>query len=145
MKIKIILICFILNGICYADIESSMRISRSGVKVQQTKMQIIAENIANVHTTRTSEGGPYRRKDITVAETKDGIRVKKIYRDRKNLIRVYDPGHPDADKNGFVYYPNVNVTKELTDMAYSQKIYEANVVVYNTAKQMAQTIINIGK
>jgi flagellar basal-body rod protein FlgC len=146
---KYLLILFmIISSIAFANrkgIEESLEISRQGVMVQQAKMQVIAENIANVHTTKTETGDPYKRKDIIIRETEKGVEVKKVVEDNNPPIKVYEPGHPDADINGFVYYPNISVSKELTDMAFSSKVYEANVLVFNTAKNMAQSIINLGK
>lgn len=142
----ILILVLNVNLLLAADgIEGCMDISADGIYVQQIKMKVIAENIANIHTTKTDEGGPYKKKSVVVRETKDSIKVSQIKQDESDPIRVYEPNHPDADKNGFVNYPNISVSKEMTDLAYISKMYESNVVVYNAAKNMAMQMINLGK
>lgn len=150
MKINLIflLIAFLLStsGLWAKEgIEKSLDISSKAVIAYQMKMQIIAENIANVNTTRTEKGTPYRRKDVVFRETTSSIKVEAIYEDPSPFLKAYDPGHPDADSQGFVYYPNISLSKEMTDIAYTSKVYEANIAVYNAAKNMAQALINLGK
>jgi flagellar basal-body rod protein FlgC len=149
MKNMLLICCLILVAPgCLAareGIEKSLDISTSGLLVSQARMQIIAENIANVNTTSTSVGGPYKRKDLILKDAPDGVAIQEVVQDNSSGVRVYDPGHPDADKQGFVFYPNVNMTREMTDMAYTSKIYDANIAVYNMTKNMAQALINLGK
>lgn len=148
---KILLSLFVILIFCSGivssreGIEKSLDISAKGVVVQEMRMRIIAENIANVHTTRTEKGIPYKRKDVILKETADSVRVGSIYEDSAEPVKVYDPGHPDADHSGFVYYPNISLSREMSDMAYTSKVYEANIAVYNAAKNMAQAIINLGR
>lgn len=141
-------LCFFMffSSALFAGLQESMEISKQGVLVQQEKIKVIAENVANVNNPKKKGGKLYQRKDIKVIQSKiGGVKVDKIYQENKPSITVYDPAHPDADDRGFVHYPDISVAKEMADLAYSQKVYEANTTVYNTAKSMAQTMINIGK
>ena len=148
---------------------SSLRTSSSGLTAQRLRMDLISNNIANAETTRTPEGGPYRRQQVlftpkvaaklpigsfmrggvaAIASTSgliEGVQPLKIIQDESPLRQVYDPGHPDANPNGFVEYPNVNVVTEMTDMLSATRSYEANVTVLNAAKQMAQRALEIGR
>lgn len=124
-------------------------------------MDIIAQNIANVQTTRDENGKPYRRKAVVFAEKNatpfqevfmrtagiigSGVKVTKIVEDRSPLRKVYDPTHPDADEDGYVSYPNVNVVQEMTDLIDATRSYEANVTAFNATKNMALKGLEIGK
>jgi len=143
----IIFLVFFFNSSSYAKegIEKALDTSSKAIIVQQARMQIIAENIANINTTKTANGKPYRRKDVIIKETTESVKIAGVYEDKEPFLKVYDPGHPDADKQGFVYYPNISISREMTDMAYTSKVYDANIAVYNAAKNMAQAIINLGK
>lgn len=133
-------------SVCYAGLTESMEISKQGVIVQQEKIKVIAENVANVNNPKKKNGELYQRKDVKVSKSKiGGVRVDGIYQESRPSIKVYDPSHPEADDKGFVHYPDISVAKEMADLAYSQKAYEANTTVYNTAKAMAQNMISIGK
>lgn len=139
-------------------IDQAMEISISGINANRIHMEVISSNLANINTTRTLQGGPYRRKipvfgekplefseELTSAERKlsGGIEVKDIVEDRGPLQKVYNPGHPDADSDGFVSLPNVSMSKEMVDMVYVSKLYEANIVAYNATKKMAQETLQI--
>lgn len=138
-------------------LDNALDISRSGVIAQRTKMNIIAENIANIDTTKTETGLPYRRKQAVLRQVEyfyrnyrknmlGGVAVDQIKEDTRNPFKkVYDPNHPDADKAGFVYYPNIDLTKELIQLSNTNGSYEANVVVFNTTKQMMQSSLEIGR
>ena len=129
------------------------RVSSSALEAQRTRMNSIASNMANAHSTRTAEGGPYKRKDV-VFSTKEvepgekgleGVQVAQIIEDRTPPTMVYDPGHPDADKNGYVAMPNVNVIEEMTNMMMATRAYEASVAAFNLSKVMVIKSFEIGR
>ena len=135
------------------DIEKILSISSSGLEAQRVRMNIIASNLANVQSTRTPEGGPYRRKDVVFAEVLDnmlekgasGVKVSKVVEDRRPFQVVYDPQHPDANDEGYVQLPNVNLLEEMVNMMSASRSYEANVTAINAAKGMAQKALEIGR
>jgi flagellar basal-body rod protein FlgC len=137
-----------------------LKVCASGLKAQRTRMEIIATNLANVHTTRTEEGGPYKKKDVvftsadvsevkgfgrTLSEKLEGVKVEDIGESKKPFEKVYNPGHPDADKEGYVMYPNVNLMEEMADMVAATRAYEANINAVNTTKEMYLKTLEIGK
>ena len=145
---------------------SSFDICASGMSAQRVRMDIAAENIANIDTTRTEAGGPYRRKDVMFesygagsfqealisasqgkgfASRNAGVRVSGIVEDDREMKRVYNPGHPDADADGYVSLPNVDLLKETVDSMSATRSYEANVTALNAMKLMAQKALEIGK
>jgi flagellar basal-body rod protein FlgC len=134
---------------------SSFDISASGIHAQRTRLDVIANNIANAETTRSVEGGPYRRQMVTFRAAYDearrnfpviaGVEVGEIVEDPTEPRMVYDPGHPDADSSGYVRLPNVNVVEEMVDMVSATRAYEANVAALNAAKGMINTAIEIGR
>ncbi|KUJ91461.1 MAG: flagellar basal-body rod protein FlgC [Thermoanaerobacter thermocopriae] len=141
----------------------SMDISASGLTAERVRMDVISQNIANVNTTRTVQGGPYRRKLVVLKEIQPdsfesildkvkgkysgkGVEVVQIAEDDQTPLReVYDPGHPDADQNGYVEYPNVNIVSEMVDMISATRAYEANVTAFNASKAMFQKSLEIGR
>lgn len=144
------------------DILTGMRVSASGMAAQRTRMNTISSNIANVNTTRTPEGGPYRRKDVvleampeaksfgeilTSAPQKDVARVQvtDVTVDRRAPRMEYQPDHVDADENGYVAYPNINMMEEMANMIQATRAYEANVSAMNATKDMAMTSLEIGR
>lgn len=144
------------------DVFSSMRVSASGLEAQQKRMNTISSNIANAETTRTEEGGPYKRKDPIFAAQTDrehfaevldsaldenvqGVQVTEIHQDQRAPRMVYNPSHPDADANGYVAMPNVNPVEEMANMISAQRSYEANVTAIGSAKAMAQKALEIGR
>jgi flagellar basal-body rod protein FlgC len=142
---------------------TSMDISATGLTAERVRMDVVSQNIANVNTTRTVQGGPYRRKLVVFKEiqqdsfqsvlekvkgkyTGKGVEVVQIMEDEQTpLRRVYEPGHPDADEQGYVSYPNVNIVAEMVDMISATRAYEANVTAFNAAKSMFQKSLEIGK
>ncbi|QFJ55474.1 flagellar basal body rod protein FlgC [Pseudobutyrivibrio xylanivorans] len=142
-------------------------IAATGMTAQRFRMDIIAENIANVSTTRTENGGPYRRKIVTFQEKQlnagiptfknilkdtqkayygNGVKVSKVSEDTEtDFIMEYDPSHPDADENGYVRYPNVNTVTEMTNLISASRSYEANVTAFEAIKAMAQSGIQVGQ
>ncbi len=144
------------------DFFSSMRVSASGLDAQTKRMNTISSNIANAETTRTAEGGPYRRKDPLMAaqtdrehfaevlqsemdESVQGVQVQEIIEDPKPPRMVYSPNHADANSEGYVAMPNVNPVEEMANMISAQRSYEANVTAMNAAKSMAQKALEIGR
>ncbi|MEJ5250250.1 MAG: flagellar basal body rod protein FlgC [Chthonomonadetes bacterium] len=140
----------------------SLQISASGLTAERVRLDVIANNLANVNTTRTAAGGPYRRKIAVLEERpvafadllggqskpaigRGGVRVVGIVEDTAPAQRVYNPGHPDADADGYVQMPNVNVVTEMVDMITATRAYEANVTAMNAAKQMALRTLDIGR
>lgn len=141
---------------------SGMDISATGMTAQRTRLDIIAQNIANVNSTRDADGNVYRRKSV-IFEEKDfpsfnesliaatggvgkGVKVSQIIEDKETECRmVYDPSNPDADENGYVTYPNVNTVTEMTDMIDASRSYEANVTAFNASKNMQLKALEIGK
>lgn len=127
-------------------------IAVSGLKAQRVRMNIIANNIANAETTRTPAGGAFRRQ-LTVLRgeqlhrgsnpEKVGVRVKGIESDVSPLKSVFDPAHPDADANGYVAFPNVNLAVEMVDLLAAQRAYEANVAVISSGSRMRQRALDI--
>jgi flagellar basal-body rod protein FlgC len=120
-----------------------MEISASGLTAQRLRLDIIANNLANVETTRTNDGTPYRRRVPVFREILDqftgapkGVEVMGIIRDNSPFKMVYDPGHPDANPEGYVLYPNVNPVIEMTDMISATRSYEANLTLITSAKSM---------
>jgi len=141
----------------------SFNISASGMTAQRFRTDIIAENIANVNTTSTESGGPYRRKIVTFQEKDvtpfsqylstsrnravgNGVKVSRVSEDYEtDFIMEYDPSNPDADENGYVSYPNVNTVTEMTNLIDATRAYEANATAFDATKNMALTGLNIGK
>jgi len=140
----------------------AMNISATGMTAQQTRVDIISQNIANVNTTRDADGNVYRRKTVVFQE-KDftsfgevlggatanigkGVKVQKIVEDTETACRkVYDPSNPDADEDGYVTYPNVNTVTEMTNLIDASRSYEANVTSFNATKSMIQKALELGK
>ena len=144
---------------------SSFNISASGMTAQRLRMDVISENIANSNTTRTEDGTPYVKKSVIFSEkgniynsfgdvfeaarsdvSGNGVKVTSVYEDTStDMSLVYDPSHPDADENGYVTYPNVNVVQEMTDLIDASRSYEANVTAFNASKAMASKGLSIGQ
>jgi flagellar basal-body rod protein FlgC len=142
---------------------NAFSISASGLTAERLRMDVISNNIANVNTTRTEDGGPYQRQRV-IFEPRgekmqflfpamfnkskkvgqfEGVRVTQIINDATPPKLVYDPGHPDANKEGYVAMPNVNIVKEMVDMISATRAYEANVTAINSAKQMANRALDM--
>lgn len=143
----------------------SIDTSASGMTAERLRMDVISNNIANVNTTRTAEGTAYRRKYVVFEPRSDagqnsfdnvfsseldgnagtGVRAVKIQEDDTPFKLKYDPGNPDANAQGYVQMPNVNIVAEMTDMITASRAYEANVTAINSAKSMAMKTLDIGK
>jgi flagellar basal-body rod protein FlgC len=155
---------------------SSLAIAATGLSAQRTRMDVIAQNLSNAETTRTTDGGPYRRRYVSLeaippavamtdtiagmpapavitpdlpdntvptVDTTGGVRVTGIGEDKSEGPMIYDPAHPDADKNGYVHMPNVRMTDELMDLMNARRIYEANATVFQVARAMLHKAIDI--
>jgi flagellar basal-body rod protein FlgC len=134
-------------------------ISSSGLSAERTRMTVIANNIANAQTTRTPEGGPYRRQLVVFSAALDeelarqrrgepplcGVQVARIVRSTEPFQRIYMPGHPDADAEGYVAMPNVNTVYEMVDMMSASRAYQANLAVINTFREMLSRTLAIGR
>jgi len=126
---------------------STFGTSASGMAAERLRLDTIASNLANINTTRTPEGGPYRRLMTVMESAPDGcgVRVARIVQDASPPLLVHNPGHPDADADGNVAMPNVNPLLEMVDMISATRAYEANVAAFNAAKSMAAKALEIGK
>lgn len=141
----------------------AFNISASGMTAERFRTDVIAENIANVNTTSTESGDPYRRKIVTF-QTKEvtpfsqfystsrnmaignGVKVKSVKEDTEtDFTMTYDPSHPDANEDGYVLYPNVNVVTEMTNLIDATRAYEANATAFEASKSLAQAGLSIGK
>jgi flagellar basal-body rod protein FlgC len=135
----------------------SLNISASGLYAQRRRMDVIASNLANIETTHTQRGGPYRRK-VVVMSTKpvgafdkvltsqaEGVKIDDIVEDKSPFRKVYNPGHPDADKEGYLVKPNVDLVVEITNMLMARRVFEANLAAMKSTKQMAMKALEIGR
>lgn len=146
-----------------SDFLSGFRIGASGMAAQRARMNTISSNIANINTTRTPEGGPYRRKDVVFEAIPDSksfgdimgvnspesdfnrVQVTDVVHDKKAPILKYDPTHPDANEEGYVAMPNINLMEEMTNQIMASRAYEANVQAVQAAKDMALSALEIGR
>ena len=132
---------------------SGMRISASGLSAERERMDVIAENLANARTTRTPEGGPYRRKvvlfepllaEVEGEERAFGVKASRVGVDTAtDFERVLDPGHPDAGPDGIVLYPNVNTVMEMADLITAMRAYEANLTAQENFTRMAERALDL--
>lgn len=143
------------------DILTAMQISGSGLKAERARLNVAAMNLANANTTRTMEGGPYRAKSVVFAAKplergfRDAleasssrlrqVEVAEVVEDKAPFREVYDPSHPDADANGIVKMPNVNVAEQMVDMMSARRSYEANVAALDAIKDMASKALDISR
>jgi len=144
------------------DFMTGLRVSSSGMTAQRRRMNAISSNIANINTTRTPEGGPYRRKQVQLEAMPDAksfadmmlsnpekkvsrVQVTDVLSDRAAPLLKYEPDHPEADENGYVAYPNINLMVEMADMIQANRTYDANVSALNATKDMALKALEIGR
>ncbi|RUM89962.1 MAG: flagellar basal body rod protein FlgC [Thermodesulfatator sp.] len=149
---------------------SAIKISSRGLRAERTRLNIASMNLANAHVTRTLEGGPYRAKSVVfssrpleraetggmisgqedsfdkrLAQALETVEVTEIREDKTPFMEVFDPGHPDADENGIVRLPNVNVMEQMVDIMSAQRAFEANISAIDTAKSMVMKAIDIAR
>ncbi len=144
------------------DFMTALDIGASALSAQRTYMNVISMNLANAKTTRTANGqGPYQRKSVALESTQatpfgkamdaaltqdlQGVRVTGIVNDNRPTKQVYEPGHPDADQNGYVQYPDINVVEEMTNMIQASRSYEANTSTISTIKAMYNKALEIAR
>ena len=144
------------------NIFNALRISSSGLTAQRLRMNLISCNLANINTTRTPGGGPYKRQeavfaacpeswsfqnmlDTEIKGSRAGVEVVGVINDPRPSQTRYDPGHPDADEKGYVKLPNVNLMEEMVNMISATRSYEANVTAVNATKKMALKALEIGR
>jgi flagellar basal-body rod protein FlgC len=140
------------------DIFRALGVSASGLAAQRTRMDVVAENLANTDSTQTVTGGPYRRKLVTLAQSGDpafavalrdastpegGVRVAGVTQSQEPFRRVHQPDHPHAGADGFVNMPNVNPLKEMVDMMLTTRAYEANAVAFQATKSLGTKILEL--
>jgi flagellar basal-body rod protein FlgC len=139
----------------------SLNISSTGLSAQRLRMNLISSNLANANTTRTESGEPYRRKDVIFEARQDqnfktlldqelndkgqGVQVAEIIEDQKPFVEKFDPNHPDADENGYIRLPNVNIVEEMVNMISASRSFEANARAVQATKDMAGTALEIGR
>ncbi len=139
----------------------SLDISSTGLSAQRLRMNLVSSNLANANTTRTETGEPYKRKDAVfeavqgttfedaldeeLGAAESGVRVARIFEDDKPFVEKYDPGHPDADENGYVRLPNVNIVEEMVNMISASRSFEANATAVSNTKEMAAAALRIGE
>ena len=140
-------------------LSNALDINVSGIEAQRIAMELIASNLANINTTRTVYGGPYRRRvavlserglsfggELALAQSRlegGGVEVADIVEDAAPFPKVYQPGHPDADREGFLSLPNVNLATEMVALTYTQRLYEANITAFNASKKMMQDTLQL--
>jgi flagellar basal-body rod protein FlgC len=141
---------------------STLSVSASGMAAQRARAEVLAENLANAETTRTPEGGPYRRKDVVfsagaqvapfssvfdqaLSPETTGVEVSQIVRDPREPVRRYIPGHPDADREGYVAFPNVNPAEDMVNLMGASRGYQANVSAMSAIKDMLHRSIDLLK
>ena len=140
------------------DFFTAFNISASALSAQRIRMNVVSSNLANINSTETPEGGPYRRKDVVFSASPAPASFQEVLKDKLNEVNVveivddsrpfktvYDPYHPSADQNGYVSYPNVNVVEEMVNIMSATRSYEANVSVIKATKSMAQKALDIGR
>ena len=128
-----------------------IRISASALTAERLRLDVISSNVANARTTRTEDGGPYKRKIAVFEENYDeklgmlGIKATEIIDDKTPVKKLYEPNHPDADEEGYVEYPNVDLLVEMSDLIVASRAYESNVDTLNAQKNTISKALEIGR
>ncbi|MCC6347541.1 MAG: flagellar basal body rod protein FlgC [Nitrospirales bacterium] len=127
-----------------------LRVSATALEAQKLRMNVIASNIANINSTKTPEGGPYRRRDVVFESylfdaASVGVDIPKIVEDQRPFKSAYNPTHPDADKEGYVSYPNINTTEEMVNLMTAARAYEANLTLVNSFKEMYMKTLELAR
>lgn len=135
----------------------SLEISASGLYAQRQRMDVISSNLANIETTRTENGGPYRRKMVVMSsksieqgfhgifQLQAGVQIEDVVEDPTPLKKVYNPSHPDADKEGYLFKPNVDLIVETTSMLMAKRAFEANIAAIKATRQMVLKALELGR
>jgi flagellar basal-body rod protein FlgC len=137
---------------------TALDVNASGLTAQRKRVEVSSANLANSQTTRTDDGGPYRRKDVVFQTSSfqdslgtamghgvEGVEVSDVVDDPSPFIRLYQPGHPDADKEGYVSYPNVDSMREMANLVEASRSYEANIAAMGIVKTMINRTLDIGR
>lgn len=137
---------------------TALDVNASGLTAQRKRVEVSSSNLANSQTTRTADGGPYRRKDVVFQTASfgdslgaamqggaQGVEVSDIVEDMRPFDRRYEPGHPDADKDGYVSYPNVNAMEEMANLVEASQSYDANISAISIVKTMINRTLDLGK
>lgn len=137
---------------------TALDVNASGLTAQRKRVEVSSSNLANSQTTRTEEGGPYRRKDVVFQTSSfgdslgaamqggvQGVEVSNVVDDMRPFDRRYEPGHPDADKDGYVSYPNVNAMEEMANLVEASQSYDANISAMSIVKTMINRTLDLGK
>lgn len=138
------------------NIFKTLEISASGLTAQRQRLDVIAENLANAHTTRTPQGGPYLRKNVilearpaeefaSLLESSSKVAVSEVVESTEGLIQEYNPSHPDANEQGIVTWPNVNPVAEMVSLIMASRTFEANVAAFRAGKSMALKALELGR
>lgn len=144
------------------DLMTALDIGASGLTAQRAQLNVISMNMANIRTTRTTDGGPYQRKSVSFEATPvyspfdqamqdqlnrnlEGVKVLGVTQDQRPFKQVYEPNHPDANDQGYVFYPDINVVEEMANMMQTMRGYEANVQTIEGVKRMFQKALTIGQ
>ncbi len=144
------------------DFLTAIKISTSGLNAQRTRMNVVASNLANINTTRTPQGGPYRKKEVIMSakvvkdsfgqELKEntneklrGVEVSAIVEDKTPPRMQYDPAHPDANKEGYVAFPNINLMQQMVNLLSASRSYEAGITVINASKSLILKALELGR
>ncbi|MCX8031416.1 MAG: flagellar basal body rod protein FlgC [Thermodesulfovibrionales bacterium] len=135
------------------DSFGALRISASALWAQRQRMNVIASNMANVNSTRSEQGGPYRKKEVifssfplnNISPNIEGVKVIDIVESDEPFKIVYDPSHPDAKENGYVEMPNINIIEEMVNMMMSYRAYEASISTFNITKTMFMKTLELGR
>ena len=143
----------------FDDLMAATNISSSGLSAERLRMEVVANNIANAFSTRTANGGPFRRQDVVFSAVLDqrlgaasgghqalgGVKVEGVQDDASDFDRVYNPGHPDADSDGFVLMPNVKLPVEMVNLITASRAYEANLHVLQSFRQISEQALALGR
>jgi flagellar basal-body rod protein FlgC len=145
------------------ELDKALAISASGLEVQRKRMNIIASNLANVNSTKSANGAPYKRRDLLIRADRTvtqpfgtlmnnlglpdppGVKAVKVVEDNRPARQMYDPQHPDANAQGFVSMPDINTIEEMVNLISASRAYEANVTAMSVTKTMAQRALDIGR
>jgi len=144
------------------DFMTAFDIGASALRAERKQLNVISMNMANVNTTRTPEGGPYQRKSVVFESTPinspfdeamrsaldreiEGVKARSVVNDDRPFKQIYDPGHPDANEEGYVLKPDINVVEEMANMMTAMRTYEANVTAVSTAKEMYNKALELGR